>query len=113
VGGLGLAKGSARRYAERTGGRVVYHRGEPVIYRVSTSSKRPGPRAQSIRPARAGDDYRYVVEKFWIVEDVRSDGMLVLKTRTGKSHVVSPDAIALRRPSFWERWWYRQRFPRP
>ena len=89
----------------------MYRRGEPVIYRVSKSSTRPGRRAQWIRPARAGDDYRYVVEKFWIVGDIRNDGMLVLKTRTGKSHVVPPDATALRRPSLWERWWHRHRFP--
>jgi hypothetical protein len=90
----------------------VYHRGDPVIYRVSKSSTHPGRRAQSIRPARAGDDYRYVVEKFCIVGDIRNDGMLVLKTRKGKSHVVAPDDTALRRPTLWERWWYRQRFPR-
>jgi hypothetical protein len=90
----------------------LFHPGEPVIYRVSKWSTRPGPRAQSIRPARAGDYYRYVVEKFWIVEQVRSDGMLVLRTRRGKDRVVPPDAAALRRPSLWERWWYRRRVPR-
>jgi len=89
----------------------VYHPGDPVIYRVSKSSTRPGPRAQAIRPSRAGNDYRYVIEKFWIIDEIRSDGMLVLRTRRGKSHVVPPDAAALRRPNLWERWWYRRRFP--
>jgi len=89
----------------------VYHQGDPVIYRVSKSSKRPGPRARAIRPAKGGDEYRYVVDKFWIVGDVRNDGMLVLMTRTGKRHVVSPDASDLRHATLWERWWYRQRFP--
>jgi len=88
-----------------------YHRGDPVIYRVSKSSKRPGPRARAIRPAKGGDEYRYVVDKFWIVGDVRNDGMLVLMTRTGKRHVVSPDASDLRHATLWERWWYRGRFP--
>jgi hypothetical protein len=37
--------------------------------------------------------------------------MLVLTTRTGKSRVVPPDAVALRRANLWERWWYRERFP--
>ena len=91
----------------------MYHQGDPVIYRVSKSSARPGPRARSIRPATAGEDYRYTVEKFWMVREVRGDGMLVLTTRTGKRHVVSPDAPALRHPSLWERWWYRRRFPHP
>ena len=93
-------------------GSAVYHRGDPVIVRVSKSSTSPGPRAQSIRPASAGDAYRYVVEKFWIVEEVRSDGNLVLRTRTGKSHLVSADARVVRRASLWERWRYRGRFPR-
>ena len=90
----------------------MYRPGNPVIYRLTKSSTHPGPRARSIRPARAGDDYRYVVEKFWVVAEVRSDGMLVLRTRKGKTHVISPDAPGLRRPKLWERWWYRRRFPR-
>jgi hypothetical protein len=90
----------------------VYRPGDPVIIRISKSSTKPGPRAQSIRAARAGDDYRYVIDKFWIVEAVRGDGMLVLRTRTGKSHVVAPDSADLRRPTLWERWRYRRRFPR-
>jgi hypothetical protein len=89
---------------------LSYHRGDAVIYRVSKSSPHPGPRARSVRPTR-GDDYRYVVDKFWIVRDIQQDGMLVLTTRTGKSRVVPPDAVALRRANLWERWWYRERFP--
>ena len=91
---------------------MAYQRGDPVIYRLSKTSTRPGHRAQSIRPARAGEDYFYVVEKFWVVADVRSDGMLVLRTRKGKDRVLSSDSPGLRHPNLWERWRYRGRFPR-
>jgi hypothetical protein len=51
------------------------------------------------------------VDKLWVVEEVRPDGQLVLRTRRGKRHVLRPDAPGLRSPSPWEQWVFRGRFP--
>jgi len=88
-----------------------YRCGEPVIFRRAKFSTRPGPRAELVEPAPRGETYSYIVEKFWVVREVRHDGKLVLATRSGKLHVVDADAPQLRRPSLWERWRHRARFP--
>ena len=75
-------------------------RGDRVIYRASKVTPNPGPRAEQIAPERRGEYYRYYVDKFWIVEEVRDDGMLVLVTRRGKRREVSADDPRLRRPSW-------------
>jgi hypothetical protein len=90
---------------------TMYHRGEPVIYRLTKSSIRPGPRAQKVAPAPQGDSYSYLVEKFWVVRDVLPDGRVVLATRRGKEHVVPADDPNLRHARWWERLVYRGRFP--
>lgn len=84
--------------------------GEWVIYRKTKFSTHPGPRAQNVLPAVHGDEYAYTVDKFWIVNQVRTDGSLLLKTRRGKEHVVPPGDLNLRRANWWERWRYRDRF---
>ena len=89
----------------------MFHRGEPVIYRLTKSSMKPGPRAQKVAPAPQGDSYSYLVEKFWVVRDILSDGRVVLATRRGKEHVIEADDPNLRRARWWERIVYRGRFP--
>ncbi len=84
-----------------------------MIFRASKSGPRPGPRAESILPSTHGDDYSYLVDKYWVVHEVRPDGSLVLRTRRGKLHVVTAMSPGLRRPSWFERWLYRDRFPQP
>ena len=86
--------------------------GEPVIFVVSKFSPDPGPRAKHVHPAPAGETYSYQVEKFWTVVEVRSDGHVVLVTRRGKQHDVETTDPRLRAARWWERWLYRQRFPR-
>ena len=86
-------------------------RGDVVIYRKAKRSTRPGPRAKEIYPATQGDDYTYFVDKFWVVADVGEDGTLVLRTREGKLHEVSPTDPNLRRTSLWDRLWFGPRFP--
>ncbi|TWU03621.1 hypothetical protein [Neorhodopirellula pilleata] len=81
-----------------------------MIYRKQKSSEIPGPRAENVRAASKGNLYRYTVDKFWVVENVDKDGMLQLRTRRGKRHVVSPDDPHLRKARVWERWLYRDRF---
>ena len=86
--------------------------GDPVIYRRKKHSTHPGPRAQNVHPEARGESYSYQVDKFWMVAAVRPDGMLLLRTRTGKEHLVPVDDPNLRRPNIWERLFNRRRFPR-
>ena len=84
--------------------------GDWVIYRVQKSSFSPGRRAQDVTPAAGGDAYTYIVEKYWIVENVLDDGQVRLRTRRGKEHVVALDDPRLRRARWWERWLLAARF---
>jgi hypothetical protein len=81
-----------------------------VIYSATKQSVHPGPRARLIRPSR-GESYSYAVDKLWAVREVLGDGRLVLVTRRGKRHVLTPGDIRLRRASWWERLVLRRRFP--
>ena len=87
-----------------------YQPGDWVIYRKTKHSDHPGPRAQKILPASHGDEYTYLVDKFWVVTDVSDDGQIAIRTRRGKQHRVDADDFNLRKASLWERLWYRNRF---
>lgn len=87
-----------------------YKVGDCVIYRKTKYSDHPGPRARSISPTPNGDEYIYLVDKFWVVEDVQPDGQIVLRTRRGKQHTVSSEDPKLRKARLWERYWFRSRF---
>ena len=78
--------------------------GDWVIYRKQKRSASPGPRAQSTFADAHGDEYTYIVEKYWIVESVLESGELQLVTRRGKRHVVRPNDPRLRKPGLIERW---------
>lgn len=93
--------------------RATLKPGDPVIYTMPKQSTAPGPRAQNIVPAPRGDTYVYHVEKFWVVDEVRDDGKVLLRTRRGKSHLIDMNDPRLRRPRWWERLLYRHRFPSP
>jgi len=84
--------------------------GDWVIYRKQKISSSPGPRAQNTIPASKGETYNYVVEKYWIVSEVTGNGQIQLVTRLGKQHVVPEDDLRMRRPKWWERWFYSDRF---
>jgi hypothetical protein len=86
--------------------------GDPVIYRKSKCTARPGSRAVHVTPAPRGEDYVYEVDKFWVVVEMRPDRTLVLRTRRGKLHVVRDNDPHLRRPSLLERIRFGMRFPR-
>ncbi|MDA8744975.1 hypothetical protein N9N28_10120 [Rubripirellula amarantea] len=83
--------------------------GDWVIYRKQKSSKAPGPRAVDVRASSGGETYQYMVDKFWVVEEVHDDGIL-LRTRRGKQNTIPFDDPRLRIPSWWEKLIYRQRF---
>lgn len=90
------------RHAYRVGDWVVYHK-----TKVSTS---PGPRARCVVASQHGDDYSYVVNKFWVVAEVRANGMLVLVTKRGKQRIVNDHDPNLRRAKWWERFWFVDRY---
>ena len=87
------------------------HRGDWVIFSAPKHSAHPGPRAKDIRPERSGEGYLYVVDKFWVVSEVR-DHQVVLKTRRGKTHVMDADDPHLHLASWWQRLVCRGRFPK-
>lgn len=84
--------------------------GDWVIYRKQKVSVSPGPRAQETNPAEKGENYSYVVEKYWIVDEVLEDGSLRLKTRRGKEHIVESNDPHLRKAGWWERLFLFARF---
>ncbi|MAT71276.1 MAG: hypothetical protein CMJ58_17330 [Planctomycetaceae bacterium] len=87
-----------------------FQTGDWVIYRLQKVSASPGPRAQDVVPAAHGEQYSYLVDKYWVVDRVLPDGQLQLRTRRGKTHVVAPDDRRLRRPRLWEKWLLASRF---
>jgi hypothetical protein len=88
-----------------------FRRGDRVIYRKLKHSNSPGPRARDVDPAPHGEEYTYCVDKFWVVRERLEHGALVLVTRRGKEHVVSPDDPNLRHAHWWERLFFGSRFP--
>ena len=87
-----------------------FKKGDLVIYRKTKHSASPGPRAQKVEPAPHGEDYSYLVEKFWVVAEADEETVL-LRTRRGKEHRLSANNPNLRHARWWERWFYRNRFP--
>ena len=92
--------------------KYVYKQGDAVVFRITNQSTDPGPRAVDIHPAPSGETYSYQVDKFWTVSEILPDGMLQLVTRRGKQRTVSSDDLRLRRARWWERFFYRNRFPK-
>jgi hypothetical protein len=88
-----------------------YAPGDWVVYRLYKSSTHPGPRAKRVNPLDKSDQYIYYVEKYWTVAEVLPDGHIRLMTRRGKEHIVDPNDPLLRRASFWDRLFYKGKFP--
>ena len=88
----------------------AFQAGDWVVYRRTKHSEVPGPRAHDVSPFPGGDMYSYVVDKFWVVLEVESDGGLLLRTPGGKEHRTKGDDPNLRRPTWWERLRYGNRF---
>lgn len=83
--------------------------GDWVVFRKQKFSASPGPRARRVVAAERGDTYQYVVDKYWVVQSLQDEGLL-LRTRTGKEHVVAADDPRLRLARWWERWLLADRF---
>ena len=86
--------------------------GQRVVYRKSKRSTTPGPRAASITANPKGEQYSYVVDKFWVVRRVLESGQLELQTPGGKCHEVPRNDPNLRPASLIERLLWRGRFAR-
>jgi len=91
----------------------VFKVGDPVVYRRTKHSTSPGPRAEEIDPASKGDLYTYKVDKYWVVNDVKPDGTVEVRTRRGKTHVLNRDDRKLRHATWLERLFKADRFPTP
>ncbi|TWT35107.1 hypothetical protein KOR42_52020 [Thalassoglobus neptunius] len=87
-----------------------FQAGDWVIYHKTKWSSHPGPRARDIKPSPGGDQYAYCIDKFWVVDEVRSDGSIVLITRTGKRHILDSETPTLRRATWFDRLRFRSRF---
>ena len=86
----------------------AFQPGDIVVYAKEKHSTHPGPRARNVRPARRGEDYAYVVDKYWVV--VSNDGeRLELRTPGGKIHRIAPEDPHLRLATWRERIWLRLR----
>ena len=81
-----------------------------VVYTREKHSLKPGPRAKNITPSPYGELYSYEVDKYWIVRQVQANE-IVLETRKGKTHQVSPGDRRLRKAYWWERILMSGRFP--
>ncbi len=91
---------------------MAYNIGDPVIYRKTKNSSRPGPRARQVYPLERGETYHYVVDKFWKVVDVNDDEYTVdVVTRTGKLHRLAMNDPNLYKPRFLKYLMFRKRFP--
>ena len=84
--------------------------GDWAVYRKSKQGATPGRRAAQIVASRKGENYGYVVDKFWVVDEVLSDGRLKLVTARGKVHTIEPNDPNLRRPRLLQRILWRDRF---
>lgn len=63
-------------------------------------------------PGAKGEQYNYVVDKYWAIAEIHEDGTVTIKTRRGKTHLIKLDDPCLRRANLWERLFYSSRFPR-
>jgi hypothetical protein len=88
-----------------------YSVGDHVVYRKPKVSSQPGPRAASVRPSGCGEDYAYVVDKYWIVSAIVDEETIEVSTRRGKTHRLKVDDPHLCKAGLIARWLHRTRFP--
>ena len=83
--------------------------GDWAVYRKSKRSTTPGPRATSVKACRKGENYTYIVDKFWIVDSTLPGGRLMLRTARGKTHIIDANDPNLRKPGWLRRLLWRGR----
>ncbi|MCF8383531.1 MAG: hypothetical protein K9G39_08080 [Chlorobium sp.] len=85
--------------------------GDAIVYHKPKSSFCPGPRARQVFPLEHGEEYHYVVDKFWKVTDVHNDGTIEVTTRTGKKHLLESGDPNIRKADLIQHLMHRKRFP--
>lgn len=90
---------------------VRFRVGDPIVYHKPKSSVSPGPRAKDIYPLANGEQYHYVVDKFWKVTSVNGDGTIEVVTRTGKKHILPANDPNISKAHAFQQFLYRKRFP--
>jgi hypothetical protein len=85
--------------------------GDHVIYHKSKTSPRPGPRAEDVHAAEHGEDYSYIVDKFWTVSAVIDEETIEVRTRQGKTHCLKTNDPLLRKAGVVDELRFRTRFP--
>jgi hypothetical protein len=88
-----------------------FHPGDLVIYRKQKISLCPPRGAKCVSPAPHGDNYSYLVDKFWTVVAVEPNDAILVRTRRGKELRIPVDDPSLRPASWLERLVFRHRFP--
>lgn len=88
----------------------TFQAGDMIIYRKTKHGVQPGPRATNVHPAAHGDTYNYTVDKFWIVQGMADNGMLIAKTRRGKLNYLKADDPNLQKANWLQKLWHRARF---
>jgi len=87
-----------------------FRAGDKIIYHKPKSSFCPGPRAKQVFPLEHGEEYHYVVDKFWKVDKVNEDGTLDVVTRTGKKNKLQASDPNISKAHLLHHLLYRKRF---
>ncbi len=86
--------------------------GDKIIYHKPKSSFHPSPKARQVCPLEHGEDYHYIVDKFWEVAQVHEDGTLEVVTRTGKKNRLQANDPNISKINPIQHLLYRKRFLR-
>jgi hypothetical protein len=90
---------------------MKYNKGDRIIYKKNKVSAHPTPRARDVHPSSHGDDYHYVVDKYWIVTDIIDEKTIEAMTRTGKKHRLNVEDPRLSKAGFFSRIFNYSDFP--
>ena len=85
--------------------------GDKIVYTKTKISPFPGAKAYNVTAADKGENYTYLVDKYWVVEDVFADGRVMARTRRGKRNYVWLDDPNLRKAGVIESLIHRDWFP--
>lgn len=85
--------------------------GQRVVFAKDKFGERPGERARDVVGTQKGDSYSYIVEKYWVIDEIQENGKLLLRTRRGKLHLIDQEHPGLRLPTWWEKLFLSGRFP--
>ena len=89
---------------------IQFRVGDKIVYHKPKSSFCPGPTAKQVYPLEHGEEYHYVVDKFWKVACVNDDGALDVVTRTGKKHRLEASDPNIKKARLLQYFLYRKRF---